>query len=551
MEVALTMVRLRWALTLATLRKSTWQTIGYVLGIVFGIGALVGVGALAWFLGGPVFDMAGHHIPAGWMYGVLHVAVMYGSTFAGFIILFIQLMLVGDGSTMAPHRFALYGIPDRKLQLGMLLGGLSGLPAICGTLALMLWSLAYRWMSVGMVVMQLIAAPLAIITMMSLAKLVISASTTLVRSKRGKNAFYLIAMIVFIVLCQLPNIIDNPADSGSLYDFPSLTDLSVADALSWTPFGAAFQLPYDLLTGNPLLFVARLAILAVTWVVCFVGCVWCLRHDRVTAGAPERAAKVRGIGAFGWMPDSTSGAMSARLLTYLRRDPRQILLFVMPVLFVALFALQSRGVTIVIWQGLIWGGWMMQMTEGNGLAYDGRGFTLEVLAGVRGRDDRRSRMRVFASINVIYMVVLGLACFVLTGDWRTADGLLLGVTFICLALGVSFSSIGVAEITNCSLMYPVPSMDKPFSTPQGRAVAQGLFPFVQLFGCLIPMLPTILVAIVLVVADMGGWLWVMAPVGLANGVAAMVIGSWLGGKLLDARAIRVVQTLDSFASLQR
>lgn len=264
MEVALTMVRLRWALTLATLRKSTWQTIGYVLGIIFGIGALVGVGALAWFLGGPVFDMAGHHIPAGWMYGVLHVAVMYGSTFAGFIILFIQLMLVGDGSTMAPHRFALYGIPDRKLQLGMLLGGLSGLPAICGTLALMLWSLAYRWMSVGMVVMQLIAAPLAIITMMSLAKLVISASTTLVRSKHGKNAFYLIAMIVFIVLCQLPNIIDNPADSGSLYDFPSLTDLSVADALSWTPFGAAFQLPYDLLTGNPFLFVARLAILAVT-----------------------------------------------------------------------------------------------------------------------------------------------------------------------------------------------------------------------------------------------------------------------------------------------
>ncbi len=57
------------------------------------------------------------------------------------------------------------------------------------------------------------------------------------------------------------------------------------------------------------------------------------------------------------------------------------------------------------------------------------------------------------------------------------------------------------------------------------------------------MLPTILVAIVLVVADMGGWLWVIAPIGLANGVAAMVISSWLGGKLLDARAIRVVQTL--------
>ena len=106
------------------------------------------------------------------------------------------------------------------------------------------------------------------------------------------------------------------------------------------------------------------------------------------------------------------------------------------------------------------------------------------------------------------------------------------MTFICLALGVSFSSIGVAEITNCSLMYPVPSMDKPFSTPQGRAVAQGLFPFVQLFGCLIPMLPTILVAIVLVVADMGGWLWVMAPVGLANGVA---VSCWMRARSVSSR----------------
>ena len=209
MEVALTMVRLRWALTLATLRKSTWQTIGYVLGIVFGIGALVGVGALAWFLGGPVFDMAGHHICGVDVRG----AARRGDVRVDVRRLHHPVHSVDarrDGSTMAPHRFALYGIPDRKLQLGMLLGGLSGLPAICGTLALMLWSLAYRWMSVGMVVMQLIAAPLAIITMMSLAKLVISASTTLVRSKRGKNAFYLIAMIVFIVLCQLPNIHRQP-----------------------------------------------------------------------------------------------------------------------------------------------------------------------------------------------------------------------------------------------------------------------------------------------------------------------------------------------------
>ena len=33
------------------------------------------------------------------------------------------------------------------------------------------------------------------------------------------------------------------------------------------------------------------------------------------------------------------------------------------------------------------------MVESNGLAYDGRGFTMEVIAGVRGRTDRIGRVR--------------------------------------------------------------------------------------------------------------------------------------------------------------
>ena len=68
MEVALTMVRLRWALTLATLRKSTWQTIGYVLGIVFGIGALVSRRSRV-VPRRPRIRYGGSSHPCGWMYG--------------------------------------------------------------------------------------------------------------------------------------------------------------------------------------------------------------------------------------------------------------------------------------------------------------------------------------------------------------------------------------------------------------------------------------------------------------------------------------------------
>ena len=66
--------------------------------------------------------------------------------------------------------------------------------------------------------------------------------------------------------------------------------------------------------------------------------------------------------------------------------------FAMPVLFLIIFAFQAHGISAVVWQSLIWCGWFMSVVESNGLAYDGRGFTMEVIAGVRG-PDRQNRPR--------------------------------------------------------------------------------------------------------------------------------------------------------------
>ena len=48
---AITLVRLRWTLTLATLRKSAWQTVAYVFSAVLAAGTIIGTGVLAWFIG--------------------------------------------------------------------------------------------------------------------------------------------------------------------------------------------------------------------------------------------------------------------------------------------------------------------------------------------------------------------------------------------------------------------------------------------------------------------------------------------------------------------
>ena len=112
----------------------------------------------------------------------------------------------------------------------------------------------------------------------------------------------------------------------------------------------------------------------------------------------------------------------------------------------------------------------MSVVESNGLAYDGRGFTMEVIAGVRGRTDRIGRVRVYVGIMVVYMVLLYLAGIVLvgalTGRWAQPDDLVTGLIFLAVGMGVALSGLGVAEVTSCVLMYPVASMDKPFSRPR-------------------------------------------------------------------------------------
>lgn len=265
-----------------------------------------------------------------------------------------------------------------------------------------------------------------------------------------------------------------------------------------------------------------------------------------------------GLGLFGWVPDSPSGAVSARFASYLRRDPRQGMLFAMPIIFVALMMLQARGLAIMPWAGLTMGVWFMTMGEANGLAYDGRGYAMEVIAGVPGAADRLGRVRTLVVLIVGYVVALAVIIAAVTVRWtpQMDDAPLMPMPLLAAgftggALGLGFAGIGLAEVLSVLLMYPVPSIDRPFSTPQGRAVAQGFFPLVQAFGIVVLMLPTVVAGVLIgVLAPSPAWLWLLGPIALANGAAVLALGTWLGGKLLDARSLNVLATLDQFASLQ-
>lgn len=103
---AITLVRLRWTLTLATLRKSAWQTVAYVFSAVLAAGTIIGTGVLAWFIGIlPPFTVNADGFPLNILGpgGIVNiVVVLVGATMTIFIG-FIQLMMLGEGSTMNPR----------------------------------------------------------------------------------------------------------------------------------------------------------------------------------------------------------------------------------------------------------------------------------------------------------------------------------------------------------------------------------------------------------------------------------------------------------------
>ena len=533
-----TLVRLRWALTNAALKTSPWQIVAYVLAYLLAAGTVVGTGVLAFAVGhGMAHDV--------WPY--LPVIMPLAGTAGILFVALLQAMFIGENSTMSMDRFAPYGIPDRTLQLGLLLAGLTGIPAITALVSFMLWAMAYRGFGAAAVASQLVAAPLIVLTAMCVSKALLAVADIITDSQAGKNIFYVVVIMLFVALAQMPNILminEASVEAASL--------IPVARVFGWLPLGAPFMLPFDAANGQWLFWVLHVLCALALCAVCFLVSQWCLHWQRTHSSDAVRAKAARGLGLFSRMPDSPSGAISARLGSLLRRDVRQSMMYIMPLFFVVIFALENKDIgSWFVWMGVLLGGMFMSLTESNGLAYDGQGFVMEVIAGTRAIDDRTGRVRIYLIIDTVYIALLSVITFIITGDWSSPSGLAGAFTFIAASWGWAVASLGVAEMFNCSVLYPVPSMAKPFTNPQGRGAAQAFLPFLYMLASLASILPTAIVAIVIFATGNGAaYPWII-PVALANGVVFLCLGTWLGAKLLRTRMLKVVQTLDSFAALQQ
>lgn len=538
-----TFVRLRWAITIAALKRSVWQLVGFIVTAIVGAGCIVGalVGGIA--LGVQSDPLVGV---------VLRVAMPIAGAFAILFAVLVQLMIVGENSTMTPDNFAIYGIGDRRLTAGLVAAGLAGPAGLTFLLSLLAFTPAYAHFGAAAVVAAVAAAFAVIVTAMLCSKAMLSLFGVLVRSQAGKNLFYLVMMVVIILLAESPSMTMATIDTaGTAIDVRHM--VRAADVVGWTPLGAPFMLPFDVADGAWGAFAAHLLIVVAVCAVCWWLTMWCLRYARTHNAAVSGGKAQTGLGMFARTSDSPSGAVAARLLCMLRRDPRQSVMFVMPLLIVLIFAFMGRHIgDWYVWVGMIVSCMMFALTEANGLGYDGRGFAMEVICGTRAIDDRRGRARAYVLVATAVIIVLFAISMIYSDYWRTAAGWLLGLTLGVCGWSWTLATIGVAEAMNPVFMYPTPSLEKPFSTPQGRGAAQMFIPLLQMLLFMAVMIPTVGLVIGLAFGGaLDRWYPVLIPVALANGAGVLWLGTWLGAKLLERRKLKVLATLDGFAALQQ
>ncbi|MBH9980894.1 MULTISPECIES: hypothetical protein [Bifidobacterium] len=542
MSTASTIIAMRWSMTWGTIKHSSWQMVGAIISLLMAIAICLASWQVALTLGiwlpsaGPGDRQR---------MGSILVLFLAGLTLG---VILIQLAFLGQGSNLSPSRFVLYGIPDSQLQVGLYLAGLIGPTGLTGLVCFLALTAVYARMGVGAAIVALVAALLAVMVMLALSRAVLDLVGTLMVSQRSRSGLYLLVTVVIMLLCLLPSLLDSGIMDGMAFDTDSLK--SAADILAWTPLGAAVRLPEDFLSGSWWVLFGRLCMELATLALCFMIGMLCLRHDRLYAGASaERSAAPKGLGMLGRSRD-TVDAMAARLLIYLRQDPRKLVSYPLLLVVVILYAIIFRQMPMMLWLGPIVGAWVLEVPEGNALAYDGLALHMEIASGVKGREDRLSRVRSHLSVALPCILLLGLVTLVFSGAMKGGPDLVISLDMLAATIGLLLSGLGVAQVFSALLIYPVPSMDQPFTSPQGRAVAQGFLPMLQLLASLVIMLPTLLVALPTMITGGILPLWLPVPVALANGLIVLAVGVALGSRIFDRRQSAILLTLDRYASLQ-
>lgn len=567
-----TLVRLRWRLTLNSLRANVWALIGTIVGALYGLGLLLALVAGAIGLGGLGADAAAPVLAAAGALTVLGWAL-------------VPLMLTGVDSTLDPRAMAAWTAPSRPLAIGLAVAAATGVPGVITGAGLLLpvlvWAVAGQW---GAALLALALAPAALATCVLLSRVVVIGAGVST-SRRGRDRAGVIAVLAILLVSLAPALLNLGTRLDSGVDLEGLR--TAARVAGLTPFGWALAAPGHLARGEAAaaigLSAAALALpaaLAPVWerVVgrVMTGPARSNARSRAYDGAAQeggaqaggaQAGAAAGVSRVlpwhrrleGIMP-SPAAAVAARCLRYWRADPRYLVqaisLVITPVLLAVMIALGrtsivDAGETASLAPGrapavllaapvltALLSGWGLH----NDLAFDSTALWTQVSASVRGRDDRLGRIVAAALWQTPVIAVLALGGGAWTGLWRAlpAVGGLSAALYGC--------ALAWSSLTGVLLPYEVNAPgDSPMkSRTSGTALIAVLVQMVGMGVIGLAAAPVIAGFAVMALAGAWGWGWPFLAAGVLWGAGATWAGIAVGGRLLDSRGVRILTAIRSW-----
>ncbi|KFF59965.1 hypothetical protein JF66_07565 [Cryobacterium sp. MLB-32] len=452
-------------------------------------------------------------------------------TVAGSIVVlgfFVMPLIVGSEDSMEPRKFALLGLANRDLSVGLLLAGVLGVPAIA--LALVLLGTVATWSrGVMETLVALVAAAFTFATCVILARLSMAWGALLLSTRRSREFTGIGGIVLLIVLAPVVLLALNTnwgrSGRGVLGE--------VGEILSWTPLGAASAAPGDAATGFWVSALLKLLIAGGTVFVLWLA--WQATVARMLV-TPGRAPAVRNNGGLGWfdrLPHNAIGVIAARSFTYWGRDSRYwVSLMIIPVVpIIAVLPLAIAGVP-THWLALIpvplmcvFLGWAMH----NDVAYDSTAIWLHVASGTRGFADRIGRLLPALALG-IPLIGLGSALSIYVYDAWAVLPSMLGVS-TCLFL----AGLGVSSFTSTRYPYPVTKPgDSPFAQPQAPETSSAFTQSMAFVGPIVLTLPALAFAVLGFTGDPAGHTLALTT-GVGVGLLAVIVGVWMGGRAFEHR----------------
>ncbi len=507
------LLRLKLALLGNSLKRSPWFLLGQIVAVLYSIGLLLmmTVGMLTvrrismefWEL---TFVLAGA------------VAVM------AWVV--IPLLAFGLDSTLDPARFATFSVPRWRLLLGVGLSGVLGIPGVVTVLGLTIAALV--WMpDFGATLAALCAGVVGLITCIAGSRAATTALAPLLSSRRFRE----ISGVLTIIPILLIGPIFLQSERASRTGLDAMPD--IVEAVSWTPFGAAWAVVVDVshgewgrATAHGLIAVAT--VIVVVWV-------WDHFLQRALVTLPSTGARDTkrqlGMGLFGAWVTTPARAVMARCLTYWLRDVRYISnLTAVPILPVALFALSGGSTNVMMYILPPAVAFLLGWAISADIAYDSTAFWLHVSSGVSGVADRTGRVLAVSVLTVPVLVLLLLGGAWYTGHWQGLP------TAIGLTAGVFLSAVGLASVASARFIYAVPKPgDGPFSTPQGSAMANLVIQTLAWLALVVLIAPEVVLTLTAIRTGTAVAAWSTLVVGVGLGSAVCWAGIRLGGRIFDSR----------------